>query len=210
MSKFSIFALFLSATIIVIVAELLVNEYIKYPEGHNLLAANVLQTGVAGNTQADATPGTQAQTDGSFFTFSVLSGAGFKNVSLQRMPFNGIMFESVDLRDFKSVPVTVNNLLENNREKIAVFYEFRAADVPLSKEVYAFLKDKSSKLIGATINETNSFGEGSFYINYIEQRDSVFLVVNGGDNVYALTYRKDLHPLISKVLAQIPKNGTKK
>jgi len=198
MSKFSLFTLFLSATIIVIVAELIVNEYVP-----SQLSANVMQPSAPG-TQADSQAGATQDAPGeSAITYAALTQAGFKNFSLQRVPFNGILFESIDLRDFKSVKVTVNNLLENNRKRVATFYEFQAESGILAKEVYQYLREKCGKLIGASLNETGSFRESSFYVNYIERTDTAFLVVNAGENVYALTYLKDLHSFVSNLISQI-------
>jgi len=211
MSKFSLFTLFLSATVVIIVAELLVNDYVKYPQVKGQLTANVLQTdtaavvGAKSPTVQSGANGSQdgALTDSGKISFSVISSAGFKDVSLQRTPFNGVLFESIDLRDFKSVPVISNNLLQNNRNRIASFYEFSSQSPMLGKEVFSLLKEKSGKLIGATLNSTGGFGQGSFFINFVERPEYAFLVVNGGDNVYALTYLKELHPLVKNVLAQI-------
>jgi hypothetical protein len=218
MSKFSIFTLFLSATIVVIVAELLVNEYIKYPEVQKNIAANVLSdsTGTVpgaaikpGGTAAAATKAASAEIPAvpkSKITFELINTAGFTGVTLQVTPFNGILFESADLRDFNSVPVILNNLLLGNRQKIASFYEFKTGNSALSDEVYRLLKEKCGKLLGAIINNTDAFGEASFYVNYSDHPDSAFLVVKTHDTVYALTYQKDYHPLIRKLLWEITNN----
>jgi hypothetical protein len=202
MSKFSVFTLFLSATIVVIVAELMVNEYVKYPAVRKDAAASVLQIENAPAAEPAAQDATQQQAV-SAITYSTLTKSGFKDFSLQRVPFKGILFDSMDLGDFKSVPVEENNLLENNRRQVATFYEFRAGSRMLSGEVYSMLKEKCGKLIGASTNMTNSFGVGSFYVNFVERPASAFLVVNMGDNVYALTYLKELHPLVKNLLAEI-------
>jgi len=208
MSKFSIFTLFISATIVVIVAELMVNEYVKYPGMSKNLAASVMQAQNAANSEPVTGDITQQEPVVSAITYATVSKSGFKDFSLQRVPFNGILFESIDLRDFKSVPVEVNNLLENNRKQVAAFYEFRAGSRMLSSEVYGLLKEKSGKLIGAAVNVTDSFGEGSFYVNFVERPASAFLIVNMGDNVYALTYLKDLHPMIKNLLAEISQGAS--
>jgi len=208
MSKFSLFTLFLSATIVVIVAELMVNEYVKYPAGGKNLSASVLQTETATVPAAGVSTDSTQEQAGIGISYALISAAGFKDSSLQRIPFNGIMFESLDLRDFKSVPVTANNLLENNRKTVATFYEFRANSRMLSTEVYRMLKEKSGKLVGAAVNEANGFGEGSFFINFVERPGNAFLIVNTGDNVYALTYLKELHPMIKSLLAEIVKGDS--
>jgi hypothetical protein len=98
------------------------------------------------------------------------------------------------------VPVVQNNLLQNNRTKIATFYEFQAGDAALANEVYLYLRDKSKSLMGATINETNSFGTASFYVNSLTEKANTFLVVKLKENVYALAYLKEYHPLIKQLI----------
>jgi len=209
MSKFSLFTLFLSATVVIIVADLLINNYIQYRPLKGQVSASVLRVNSAAQ---DPTIDEQSQIASdaeiaihNLIDFSVISKAGFQSVYLQKVPFNGIMFESLDLRDFKSVPVTVNNILQENKNKIATIYEFDSQSRMLGKEIYSLLREKSGKLVAARVNPTNEFGEGSFYINYSEHPDRAFLVVNGGENVYALTYLKELHPLIKNVLAHVIK-----
>jgi len=205
MSKFTLFTLFLSATIVVIVAELLVNEYVKYPGLQKQVTASVFNASTAPAAPASALPADDTKTGATIgtITFSLINDAGFKDISLQRVPFNGILFEIIDLRDFNSVPIVTQNLLQNNRIKVGTFYEFAAGSRLLSREIYQLLKDKAGKLIGASVNETNSFGDGSFFVNPVDHPDSVFLVVKSGDSVYSLAYLKDLHPQVKNLLAKL-------
>ena len=220
MSKFSLFTLFLASIIVVIIAELLVNEYIRDPYGSHL-QANVMQAGLQTPTQdpggeaayysqqtVTAAPVTnqlpaEQKPSGQYdlISFETIKAAGFNNYEiLQIVPFNGSLFDSINLSDFKSVPVIQNNLMQNNRSKIATFYEFQAKNASLANEVYLYLKDKSRNQIGSTVNETNSFGTASFYINFLDRADKAFLVVKQKENVYALAYLKEYHPLVKQLI----------
>ncbi len=221
MSKFSLFTLFLACIIVVIIAELLVNEYVKDPYGTHL-QANVMEAGGALplTQQVAAQQASMPQQSGTVaapvvteqsakkganqydtITFETTKAAGFNNYEiLQIVPFNGFLFESIDLQDFKSVPVVQNNLMQNNRSRIATFYEFQARNSALAGEVYLYLKDKSRALIGATVNETNDFGTASFYLNFLDRPTKAFLVVKQKENVYALAYLKEYHPLIKQLI----------
>lgn len=207
MSKFSILTVFLSATIVVIVAELLVNEYAKYPIPSNSIKANVLtEATTAEKSQTQATTqesATKTNEPKAKITFELINKAGFTGASLQITPFSGILFESVDLRGFKSVNIISNNLLVNNRDKIASFYEFKAGNKALSDEIFKMLKEKFGSLINAGINDTNTFGSASFYVNFSERPNDTFLVVKADNDVYALTYKKEYHPNIKKLLWEI-------
>ena len=211
MSKFSIFTLFLASIVVVIIAELLVNQYVKDPYGTHL-QASVLTAGQtqqidvlkgAAGSQQTALPGSRQIVQKKFnaIEFETIKAAGFNNNEiLQINPFNGVLFDIVDIHDFNSVPVIQNNLLQNNRNRIAVFYQFQAKDGALANEVYQYLKDKSKSLMGATINETNSFGTASFYLNSLTEKANTFLVVKQKENVYALAYLKEYHPLIKQLI----------
>lgn len=228
MSKFSLFTVFLSLTITVIVGELLVNQYVKYPSSQKDLAANVLNaqtnngqgTHTAATQQSSQAPANSgaAVNSGSAnagagipastlpkITFAALQNAGFTNMVLQRVPFNGILFNTIDLRDFKSVSVVQNNLLENNKTQSAALYEFDAGSRMLANEIYALIKQKTTSLVGVIVNETKQFGETSFYINFNDSAQNAFLVVKLQDTVYALTYKKELHPLIKQLLLLLSK-----
>lgn len=238
MSKFSIFTIFLSVTVTVIVAELLVNQYIRFPASQKQLSTNVLaaedqhkaadskmndtagepdsqknvnQSLSAGDSgqisQAEFDQNDSPAKDGPKITFAVMQNAGFTNLVLQRVPFNGILFNTIDLRNFKSVEVIQNNLIEDNtnRNQTASFFEFDAGSRMLATEIYSLIKQKTQSLSGVKMNETNQFGNNSFYINFDDNAQNVFLVVRMESNVYALTYRKDYHPFIKQLLTLLSK-----
>lgn len=203
MSKFSLFTVFLSATIVVIVAELLVNQYLKYPEMEKEITANVLKSNSSIHTLKNAAPESQAFSDLELdpkITFALIQEAGFSGISLQRVPYDGLLFGKIDLKDFGNLPVIANNLLKNNRQKLASFYEFQAGSSALANEFYTLLKDRAGKVNGLVLNETNQFGNASFYINFDPPADDVFLVVKAGDTVYALTYGKTNHSQVKQLL----------
>lgn len=133
-------------------------------------------------------------------SFSVVDQVGFNNVVLQRVPFNGIMFQKVDMRDFQSVPIIQQNLLQNNRDRVAEFYELHAESQLLANEIYLLIKEKAAGTIEAGINETNEYGNGSFFINYADRSETAFLVVKVRESVYAFVYKKELHPFVKSLI----------
>jgi hypothetical protein len=206
MSKFTLFTLFLSATITIVVAELIVNEYVKYPADRGQIMASVLEdTKALTFTQETQQQATETALKFGDISFELLSVSGFTGVTLQPVPFNGVVFESIDTRDLKNINVVQQNLLMDNRLKIGVFYEFLAGSEPFSNEIYKFILDKSKKIADTSINEANSFGDASFYLNFLKPDGNAFLVVKIKENVYALTYQKDYHPLIRKLLWELNK-----
>lgn len=125
----------------------------------------------------------------------LLRKAGFSNFFLQKKPFEGKMFNQFDFSELVSVGVefyeVVERIFGNEKEILEVFY-FSAAESSLNNEIYNLLKEKFKAELGVKINETNSFGLASFYINLeaidTEISNKVFLVVKMKEGVYALSY----------------------
>lgn len=245
MGKSNLFTLFVTVIIVVIVAEVLVNDYGTFGDG----GTNVLSAGEEGEeVNEDTEPshdwsitfdelageesedeGLDENTDIAFdlgdfeatdeadapvleesvtsteaeISFGLIGLSGFQNVTLQRVPFSGILFERVDLREFQSVEVVHQNLLQDNKEKIAMMYEFHGDSDLLSNEIYLYIKDKAQSGLNVGVNETDDYGDGSFYVNYADIPDRAFLVVKIRESVYALTYEKRLHSFIESLLGYL-------
>ncbi len=212
MSKFHLFVIIFSFTLLLMVADVLTNGYLKGPRVHNELPANIYSSASLPTEKTASLPkGTSpediadtTESDKKTFSFSLLLEIGFKNVILAKIPFQGILFESIDLRDIKNVDIEVYNILDNDRRRIATFYAFNTHDGSIADELYSLVRQKALLLPNASLNETNAFGTASFYINFKERTTFTFLVVNQGRNVYALTYQKDLHPFIKKLITFLP------
>ncbi|MFA5829436.1 MAG: hypothetical protein WC843_03000 [Candidatus Gracilibacteria bacterium] len=137
-------------------------------------------------------------------TFSMIIKAGFAQTTLQRAPFTGMLFDTIDLQNSLSVPVLQQYLLKNNVARAATFYEIHLQNKEMAGEVFSLIKQKAAAQAGALLNASNGFGEGSFYINYLDNTNHAFLVVKKGSSVYALTYVKDYHPYIAKLIQLLP------
>lgn len=147
---------------------------------------------------AQASPQTSFLTEQIIITTQKLTEAGFNNVELKQSNFVGILFEKVDLRDFKSIEVIQQRSIDQSVP--LAFYEFHAHDPLLSQEIYVFIKQKAQDTLEHTVNETNDFGDNSFYLNDSRESGFVFLVVKTGESVYAMSYQKELHDSIKNLL----------
>lgn len=233
MNKANLFTLFLTVIMVVVAAEFLVNDYGEAAldgaadivshdwEGTEQNEAAEEATGESGGEQtpleeevdsmaidfsAAADFGVPEDRDKQVeaqITFGLVGLSGLENVTLQRVPFNGILFERVDMRDFKSVPVVLQNLLQNNKEQIASFYEFHGDSELLAGEIYLLMKEKAAAGLDVNINETNTYGDNSFFINYGDRPNTAFLVVKIRESVYSLTYEKGLHSFIESLLSYL-------
>lgn len=217
MSKSNLFALFVIAITIIIAMDVKVNDYSQVETVANsgnvsILAAASDDENVdskiidfdAGEFENGDTVDVAEQVEPvkieTSINFGLIHQVGFQNVTLQMVPFNGILMEKIDMRDFKSIPVIRQNLLEDNRRVVAEFNEFHAESSLLANEIYLLIKEKAADSIDAGVNETNEFGEKSLYINYGGEKNNAFLVVKISQSVYALRYEKTLHNYIKTLL----------
>jgi hypothetical protein len=197
MNKFILFALFLSSIIIVIVAEILVNEYLRPPYAMDG-AANVFQT--QATTQQPAGQNAAATASEASLSASILQQAGVPGAELQTAAFSGKLFGRIDLTNLGAVKAVESHLTKNQAARLASFYEFSPGSEQAAKEFYELLKQRCQTEIGVIINETNGFGQSSFYVNYYEFPEKVFLVFRKGTRVFGFNYNKDLHEAVTKLI----------
>ncbi len=213
MNKTTLFTIFMSALIIVVMGELWVNKYLLSPMAQQLKTDVLESADPAGEsvhgaaTVAESAPVlSAAETVNSYplLTFELIQKAGFNQVTLQRIPFAENLFGRVAVKNGIAWQVFAHNLLKNNSAVVATLWEFQNKSPTLALDVYRLLRQKFALQSGAVINATNDFGENSFYINYADDQTNAFLVVKKGSNVYASTYRKDLHSSIQALLTLLP------
>ena len=230
MSKFSLFTVFLCSLIVLIVAEILVNDYLKNPYSTDL-QTNIFQS----DLKADQKIATQEQIIsedleqklrlgssqqaelGQAVTWNAvlnpsndlisaedLNKIGFSNSKIVKGAFDGKIFDRIDVSTLNFLDISRYDIVQNGVVKMGSLYTLPVNSGELAKEIYGLLKDRSSAEIGVIVNETNSYGESSFYDNFFEFPERAFLVVKKGRNVYALTYLKELHPRVQMLLQLLP------
>ena len=241
MNKSTLFTLFLAAFLVVVIAELLADNYVKNPQ---TLQTSSLQEGnnsqePVGTSPTPATPSpltspspvtpeppavpispepekvepevsvtttnSPPTTEKSpLINFELITKAGFEGVSLQRVVFKGMLFGMLDINELISMPAIEQNVLKNNAAAVANFVEFSTDDESTARDLYQLFQQKAKGQLGATVNETNGFRSNSFYVNYLEYPQRVFLVVRAKKNVYALTYQKEYHASVTQLIQSLP------
>lgn len=216
MGKSSLFILFLTSIAIVIVAELLVYQYLEIPYSFDFKTSIFNLKTEESATIATATINRQksppaglssANISISPLTIEVLQKAGFQGVTLKKVDFNGLLFNQIDIRDAVALPVIHQNIIaagSSEGEKTISIYIFEVKSKELANEVYASLKKKLGLGGIGIFNETNEFSGASFYLNVFRFPELVFLVVKKNRNVYALTYVKGQHGLMKSLLQLLP------
>lgn len=118
--------------------------------------------------------------------------AGFSDVEIETGPFSGIIFSKIDLTDYRDDDHISYKFIENN-ENAGDITEFILPDENVTNELYASIKSKIEEVEGFEANETNQYGEQSFFANYDKDTNSVFLVVKLKSRLYTLHYPAKNH-----------------
>ncbi len=179
------------------------NQSFSQAIAQNQAAANTAPVAQSAENQQSTLQTTNSD---SFLNISpeLLEKAGFTNTTYKLISFGGKLFDRIDISNLNFLNILRYDFLENDISKVLSFYQIKANDAATAKEVYGLIKAKSGAEIGVIVNETNQFGEASFYDNFIDYPERVFLVVKKGNNVYSLSYQKELHPRVQMLLSLLP------
>ena len=86
---------------------------------------------------------------------------------------------------------------------LAKIYVFKIGYKTNVEEIYKFLKDRIFNAINMELNETNSYGYASFYMNDPKRPDTSFLTVRIGGLLYGFSYPKEYHSQIKNLIKLI-------
>ncbi len=145
----------------------------------------------------------------SVFTTERLRQAGIARPIIQPKPFNGVLFDELEIETLTSFDITQLKILNKdggNEVKILDVYVLDMIGEEMASEIYDLIKVKFKALLGVDVNETNDYGMKSFYINYTPSKTNVFLVVKFEESVYALSYPRDdelgvnMHDIVKNLL----------
>lgn len=125
---------------------------------------------------------------------------GFEGMRLERVSAEGLLFQLLDLSDTVNLS-KVRFHLTDGKNVYGVISEFLLADTTRAKTFYQNLRQKSSLYApDVKLNETNSFGESSFYLNDSKRLGTAFLTVLSGNRVFSFSYPKASHEFFKKFI----------
>lgn len=120
----------------------------------------------------------------------VLRNAGFPNSDLVEAAFDGSIYQTIDVSDL-SLNVE-KNYVANKEEVFGAIYTF-SVDGRIQNELYRVLRERAAFGTSVEVNETNTFGDNSFYMNDNRRESTAFLVIRSGSSFYAFAYPKKYH-----------------
>lgn len=125
---------------------------------------------------------------------------GFEGMHLERVSAEGLLFQLLDLSGTVNLS-KVRFHLTDGKNVYGVISEFLLADDARAKSFYESLRQKASLYApDIKLNETNSFGTTSFYLNDSKRLGTAFLTVLSGNRVYSFSYPKASHEFFKKFI----------
>ncbi len=88
----------------------------------------------------------------------------------------------------------------SNDSPLVSITEIALKDEIRALQLYILLQNKTKTYIDLTLNETNAYGDRSFYVNHAKKPDEAFLTVKIGKNLYSFAYVKVYHPQVKKLI----------
>ncbi|MFA6992616.1 MAG: hypothetical protein WC269_05080, partial [Candidatus Gracilibacteria bacterium] len=128
-----------------------------------------------------------------------IKSAGFVNAKIDVEPSESMLFKTIyvgDLNDVEMVKYGINGA-EKSFAKVYVFKIGPKADV---SGVYDALKLRAAEGVDSEVNETDSYGDASFFVNDSKRQNTAFIVVKIGNLIYAFSYPKDYHPQVKNLI----------
>ena len=204
MQKFTVFSVLLSFTIILIIGDMVLHDYLNADQFEQSVESleneiNELQG------EPEATDGIETETPDEDVTLSsedvtvptinvdLLAGSGFGSPVLKEAIFSGYIFQFINFADQLGAVTYQWNFFENEAFKASI-YEIKYETETGSFQGYLNLRKRAGELtqIG-TVNETNSYGDASFYFNHKTKTKTVHLIIKRGRTIYAFEYPYSIH-----------------
>lgn len=226
MNKFTIFTIILAVSVITVTTDLAVRE--RYNKSGQASVANEEISPIILNSEEQDSAQTQEQADSAVdeenaptgttseprpvvvesiapipappttLTQELIDSAGF-NAAFAEKHFDGRLYR---LLDITKTPVDALYHYELSAEgtPIAAITEIVLRDEIRALALYVLLQNKTKPYIDLSLNETNAYGDRSFYINHAKKPEEAFLTVKIKNRLYGFAYVKFYHPELKKLI----------
>lgn len=209
MHKFTIFTIIFSIVVVITVGELVIHDYLERKSGAEEVEVEesteeaVIEEEIAGEEEVvveeepvfepvASMPGMD------FVAFGFAEGAALTE---KNFPETG-MFSLLEYTSSASQGFYWE--LFEGEEYAGGIYEIVCENPTEAFTVYTDLRESGiSKPDSGEVNETNSYGETSFYFNHSTKTTTVFLVVLSEDKVYGFTYSHKYHNAFKELFSII-------
>lgn len=131
-------------------------------------------------------------------TETSMKQAGFTG-AISAKQFTGKLFQLLDITNFSAETIKTF-MVEQNGVSAASITEIVLRDEIQALQLYLLLQNKTKPYIDLSLNETNAYGDRSFYVNHGKKANEAFLTVKIKNRIYAFAYVKFYHPEIKKLI----------
>lgn len=128
-----------------------------------------------------------------------LKSAGFTNTTLDTEAFDGFLYKTIYVQDLKDLKI-FKNVIKSADSILCKVYIIDVGPMNTPKDVYDTLKARGSEGLDIEINETNTFGDSSFFMNDSRRQNVAFLTVRFGNLIYGFSYPKEYHPQVENLI----------
>lgn len=219
MNKFTIFTIILAISVITVTADLALRDYYsKDGQTSVLMQDDALpqdDIDYTENKEPESEPEPKIETQieplpapvenkeiipqpKSLINENVINSAGFTE-SFKEQQFNGKVFQLLDITKNPVDAVYLYQVSASGSPVVSIT-EIALRDEIRALQLYYLLQNKTKTYIDLTLNETNAYGDRSFYINHAKKPDEAFLTVKIGSKLYAFAYVKSYHPQVKKLI----------
>lgn len=123
---------------------------------------------------------------------TLLPALNIPNVEYKPGTYNGKLFNLVSTNSI-AIKESVYGFFEVEGDILGNFYEFEMKNTLLAESNLKKLKTSFEEFPEITANQTNQFGDSSFYINHSVKVDQVFVVIQKDNFIYAFAYQSQFH-----------------
>lgn len=212
MQRFTLFSLILSVSVVLIICDLVFNNYLGQNTNEELLPVPVQedvevldestdetvdQTVIESNL-SDESVSLQSEEE-SLINADLFSLAGFLKPTLKEASFSGLIFQFIPFDNANEAKVFEWNLFDGENY-VGSVYEIKYATDTGAFQGYLTLRDAANALNSVgEINEANNYGDASFYFNHNVKVKTVHLIMRSQRDVFAFAYAQSFHENMKKV-----------
>lgn len=128
-----------------------------------------------------------------------LKSAGFISAYLEEETHDGSLYKTIYTDDLYDVSVK-KFIIKSDETMFAKVYILSTGPSSSISEVYKVLKIRGAEGLELEINETNQYGDGSFFINDSRRPNTAFLTFKLGNLIYGFSYPKEYHSQIKNLV----------
>ena len=223
MHKFTLFTILLSVITVSIVIDIVVNGYSlsnDYVPEKNQAVEEILEKTIAPAEKTDpieastaATKGEETNDEVALYSLAdanlvdevLLQEIGIERGIVKEVSNDQLYLQAIELPENVKNRLKIANLFDFEKY-LGTMYGLRFQNLEQTEQFYSYLKAKALAVTGASIRETNTFGDASFYFNQASKTKTAFVAVRIGSNIYGFEYPHSSHQAFKDLSAALVTN----